>query len=168
MNTRTNKRRFGVIGLAVALLSIASCSIDASNQPPPTAEMPASAMPASTPATPATTATEAAIRPTADVDELVRVGGGRLHIRCVGAGETTVVLIAGFNDGGDNWGRITPALSGQSRVCSYARFGTGASDPPTTPKPSPPPPTISTPSWTRSASPPRSSSWATPTAAPKP
>ena len=27
-----------------------------------------------------------------------------------------------------------PALSGQSRVCSYARFGTGASDPPTTPQ----------------------------------
>ena len=44
------------------------------------------------------------------------------------------MLIAGFNDGGDNGGRITPALSGQSRVCSYARFGTGASDPPTTPQ----------------------------------
>ena len=73
-------------------------------------------------------------RPTATVDELVEVGGGRLHVRCVGAGETTVVLIAGFNDGGDNWGRIEPALSGQSRVCSYARFGTGASDPPTAPQ----------------------------------
>ena len=73
-------------------------------------------------------------RPTAVVDELVRVGDGRLHVRCVGAGDTTVVLIAGFNDGGDNWGRITPALSGHARVCSYARFGTGASDPPTTPQ----------------------------------
>ena len=141
MNHRTSTRRFGVIGLAVALLSMAACSIDASNQPPPTAEVPegmaetsTSATPASTPAAPTTAATEAVIRPTADVDQLVQVGDGRLHVRCVGAGETTVVLIAGFNDGGDNWGRITPALSGQSRVCSYARFGTGASDPPTTPQ----------------------------------
>ena len=38
MNHRTSTRRFGVIGLAVALLSLAACSIDASNQPPPTAE----------------------------------------------------------------------------------------------------------------------------------
>ncbi|MCU1496284.1 MAG: hsaD3 [Acidimicrobiales bacterium] len=62
------------------------------------------------------------------VDELVRVGGGRLHVRCVGSGPTTVVLISGFNDGGDSWGNIEPALSEQARVCSYARFGTGTSD----------------------------------------
>ena len=146
MNTRTNKRRLGVIGLAVALLSItASCSIDASNQPgpmngaAPTTEAPEAAHGANDgtivgSATPDTTTLTSVPRPTATVDELVRVGDGRLHVRCVGAGETTVVLIAGFNDGGDNWGRITPALSGQSRVCSYARFGTGASDPPTTPQ----------------------------------
>ena len=141
MSHRTFQRRFGVIGLAAALFGMTACSIDASNQPPPTAEMPdgmaetsTSATPASTPAAPTTAATQSVIRPTADVDQLVQVGDGRLHIRCVGAGETTVVLIAGFNDGGDNWGRITPALSGQSRVCSYARFGTGASDPPTTPQ----------------------------------
>ena len=68
------------------------------------------------------------------VDELVDVDGGRLHVRCVGAGDTTVVLIAGFNDGGDNWGRIEPALSQRARVCSSARFGTGLSDPPTAPQ----------------------------------
>ncbi len=146
MRTRTNKRRLGVIGLAVALLSItASCSIDASNQPgpmngaAPTTEVPEAAHGANDgtivgSATPDTTTLTSVPRPTATVDELVRVGDGRLHVRCVGAGESTVVLIAGFNDGGDNWGRITPALSGQSRVCSYARFGTGASDPPTTPQ----------------------------------
>lgn len=65
------------------------------------------------------------------IDELVRVGDGRLHIRCVGVGDTTVLLIAGFNDGGDNWGEIEAALARQARVCSYARFGTGASNPPT-------------------------------------
>jgi pimeloyl-ACP methyl ester carboxylesterase len=74
------------------------------------------------------------VRPNATVDELVQVDGGRLHVRCVGAGETTVVLIAGFNDGGDNWGRIEPALSQRARVCSSARFGTGVSDPPSAPQ----------------------------------
>ena len=48
--------------------------------------------------------------------------------------DPTVVLIAGFNDGGDNWGAVEPAISRETRVCSYARFGTGASDPPTTPQ----------------------------------
>src|SRR3954454_13229262 len=65
------------------------------------------------------------------VDELVEVGGARLHVHCSGAGDPTVLLIAGFNDGGDNWGAVEPAVSHQTRVCSYARFGTGASDPPT-------------------------------------
>ena len=66
------------------------------------------------------------------VDELVEVGGARLHVHCSGAGDPTVLLIAGFNDGGDNWGAVKPAISRETRVCSYARFGTGASDPPTT------------------------------------
>ena len=72
------------------------------------AETSTSATPATTPAAPTTAATEAVPRPTADCRQLVQVGDGRLHVRCVGAGETTVVLIAGFNDGGDNWGRIDP------------------------------------------------------------
>ncbi len=118
MNLSTTKRRVAGIGLAVALLSAAACSTDASTTEP--------VPDASTPTT--------VLRPTVTVDELVRVGDGRLHVRCVGAGETTLVLIAGFNDGGDNWDRIAPALSRQARVCSYARFGTGASDPPTTPQ----------------------------------
>jgi pimeloyl-ACP methyl ester carboxylesterase len=65
------------------------------------------------------------------VDELVRVGEGRMHVRCVGAGATTVLLISGFNDPGDNWGEIEPGIAPRARVCSYARFGTGASDAPT-------------------------------------
>jgi hypothetical protein len=63
------------------------------------------------------------------MDDLVAVAAGRLHVRCNGAGDKTIVLIAGFEDDGDKWGAITPALSGQSRVCSYARFGTGTSVP---------------------------------------
>jgi pimeloyl-ACP methyl ester carboxylesterase len=41
-----------------------------------------------------------------------------------------VLLIAGWGDGGDNWGAIGPTISERARVCSYARFGTGTSDPP--------------------------------------
>jgi pimeloyl-ACP methyl ester carboxylesterase len=68
------------------------------------------------------------------LDELVEVGGARLHLHCSGAGDTTVVLIAGLGDGGDNWGAIEPAVAQSARVCSYAHFGTGTSDPPPRPQ----------------------------------
>jgi pimeloyl-ACP methyl ester carboxylesterase len=68
------------------------------------------------------------------VDELVEVGGARLHLHCSGAGDTTVVLIAGLGDGGDNWGAIEPVVAQSARVCSYAHFGTGTSDPPPGPQ----------------------------------
>ncbi|MBA2282008.1 MAG: alpha/beta fold hydrolase [Acidimicrobiia bacterium] len=41
-----------------------------------------------------------------------------------------MLLIARWGDGGDNWGSIEPAISERARVCSYARFGTGTSDAP--------------------------------------
>ena len=41
----------------------------------------------------------------------------------------TVILIAGFTDGGDNRGAVTH-LSRPSRVWSNARYGAGTSDPP--------------------------------------
>jgi pimeloyl-ACP methyl ester carboxylesterase len=69
-------------------------------------------------------------RPAALVDELVPVHGARLHVRCDGAGPTTVVLIAGFGGGRDSWAAIEPTLSQTTRVCSYERFGTGTSDAP--------------------------------------
>lgn len=106
-----------IVGLiSVGLLAwTAGCGTDPAPSPPPAAS------PASASTGPASETR----------DELVRVGDGRLHVRCVGAGATTVLLIAGFNDGGDNWGEIEPALARRARVCSYARFGTGTSDPPT-------------------------------------
>ena len=85
------------------------------------------------PSRPATTvepATTTVDRPTELVDELVALDHGRMHLRCVGSGPTTVLLIAGWGDGGENWGAIEPAISEHARVCSYARFGTGASDAP--------------------------------------
>ena len=36
----------------------------------------------------------------------------------------------GGDDGGEKWGAIEPAISERARVCSYASFGTGTSDAP--------------------------------------
>jgi pimeloyl-ACP methyl ester carboxylesterase len=79
------------------------------------------------------------VPPTSDsesgvVDELVEVGGARLHLRCSGAGDATVVLIAGLGDDGASWGAIEPDVAQSARVCSYAHLGTGTSDPPSGPQ----------------------------------
>lgn len=71
-------------------------------------------------------------RPTGDVDELVAVDGGEMHIRCAGRGDTTVLLIAGWDEGAESWTAIEPTLAERTRVCAYARFGTGTSDAPAT------------------------------------
>lgn len=76
------------------------------------------------------TTTATVERPTQDRDELVHVDGGRMHLRCVGQGDTTVLLLAGWGGDGDAWGAIEPPVAEHARVCSYARFGTGTSDPP--------------------------------------
>jgi pimeloyl-ACP methyl ester carboxylesterase len=80
--------------------------------------------------TPTTAPGVAPERPTGTVDELVTIDGGRLHLRCVGEGATTVVLVAGWQQGGESWGAIEGPLTEHTRVCSYARFGTGTSDAP--------------------------------------
>ena len=69
-------------------------------------------------------------RLTTVVDEFIPVNGGRLHLHCDGAGPTTVVLIAGFSAGTDSWAAIEPTVAQTTRVCSYDRFGNGASDAP--------------------------------------
>ncbi|MBV9952273.1 MAG: alpha/beta hydrolase [Acidimicrobiia bacterium] len=75
----------------------------------------------------ATTATRR--RPVGRRDQLVSVRGARMHLRCEGSGATTVVLIAGLTDGGDGWGPLRASMIARTRVCDYARFGTGTSDP---------------------------------------
>src|SRR4029079_17703800 len=75
---------------------------------------------------PAPVATSSTIaRPEARVDELAAVEGARMHIRCVGSGATTVLLIAGFNDAGDSWGAVEGPLAQDARVCSSSHLGTG-------------------------------------------
>src|SRR4051794_16418514 len=112
-HTNVRRRVAAAAAVLVALMSGAACSAGATEPSVVTAS-------ASSPAEP---------RPSATVDELVGADGSRLHVRCVGHGDTTVLLIAGFGDGG-RWDKIEPSISGQARVCSYARPGTGTSDPP--------------------------------------
>ena len=63
------------------------------------------------------------------VDELVGAPGAQVHVRCVGHGAVTVVLIAGFEGDVSAWNEVESALASRSRVCSYDRPGTGASAP---------------------------------------
>ena len=87
---------------------------------------------ATTTVEPATTSTTAAVveRPSDIVDELVAIDGGRLHLRCSGSGDVTVLLVAGWDAGSDRWSAVEPSIGERSRVCAYDRFGTGTSDPP--------------------------------------
>ena len=143
------RRRFGVAILGAALISTAACSGDpltsaartsappaTSTTTPPATSTTTAPTTSSTTIAPAaatpTTATAAAAtspRPTTTRDEIVDVDGVRIHVRCVGSGDTTVLLIAGFEDGDDKWGNVEPDIAARARVCSYARPGTGASDP---------------------------------------
>lgn len=124
VTARASRRSSGLAAvIALALLSLLA-SASACGSASPSAIEP--------PATPASSPTTTVDRPSDPVDELVAIEGGRLHVRCVGHGPATVVLIAGWGDPADSWGRIEPALAGRARVCSYARFGLGTSDEPRT------------------------------------
>jgi pimeloyl-ACP methyl ester carboxylesterase len=84
---------------------------------------------------PAVTTTSTTVaRPAGARDELVAISRGRLHLRCRGTGDTTVLLLAGWDRGSETWTAVEPALAERARVCSYDRFGTGTSDPATTNK----------------------------------
>ena len=145
------RRRFGVAILGAALISAAACGGETSTSAartsappattstttPPTTSTTTAPTTSSTTIAPAaatpTTATAAAAatspRPTTTRDEIVDVDGVRIHVRCVGSGDTTVLLIAGFESGDEKWGKVEPDIAARARVCSYARPGTGASDP---------------------------------------
>jgi pimeloyl-ACP methyl ester carboxylesterase len=80
---------------------------------------------------PSTTTVPPIARSTATIDEFVDTGGARVHVRCVGHGDATVLLIAGFGGDSTSWASIEPAIAPHARVCSYDRPGTGTSDPAT-------------------------------------
>lgn len=119
--------RLVAVGLAAAIAG-AACGSTETPIATPSTGTPATAAPD------ASVESAAAVRPTGDVDRLVAIPGGRMHLRCTGHGDSTVVLIAGWDGGDGTWEGIEPALAARSRVCSSARFGTGTSDPATEPR----------------------------------
>lgn len=86
------------------------------------------------PITAAPTTTTTVERPTEAFDELVAISSGRLHVRCSGTGDSTVLLIAGWDHASEDWAAVEPTIAETTRVCAYDRFGTGTSDAPTKPQ----------------------------------
>jgi len=64
---------------------------------------------------------------------LVDVGNHRLHIRCIGAGSPTVVMMSGAGSPSVNSFDLQDQIGRITRVCSYDRAGLGWSDPPPRP-----------------------------------
>lgn len=58
----------------------------------------------------------------------VDVGGYRLHFRCAGAGESTVVFEAGLAATSLSWSYVQPEVAKFAHTCSYDRAGLGWSD----------------------------------------
>lgn len=115
-----NRRRSAAVLATVLALGLAACGT----------ETPEGAGPVPTrPTTP-----ETVQRPTDDRDGIVHTQHGSMRLRCVGEGDITVLLIAGWGGGGDGWDSIESDVAEQARVCSYDRFGTGTSDPPASPQ----------------------------------
>src|SRR5215469_11836872 len=63
------------------------------------------------------------------VGQLVDIGGRKLHLDCIGAGNPTVILIHGAGAFSFDWGLVQPKVGTFSRVCSYDRAGNAWSDP---------------------------------------
>ena len=63
-----------------------------------------------------------------DRDELVDVGGHRLHVKCIGSGSPTVIMEAGLGDSSRTWNKVMPEIGKFTRVCAYDRPGEGKSD----------------------------------------
>jgi pimeloyl-ACP methyl ester carboxylesterase len=62
-----------------------------------------------------------------DPGHLIEVNGHRLYFRCIGAGEPTVLLEAGYGGDHHSWDVIEPELVRTTRTCEYDRAGLGFS-----------------------------------------
>jgi len=65
------------------------------------------------------------------LDEMIDVGGYRLHINCAGVsakGGPTVVMDAGGYDSSETWNKVSPEIAKFTRVCVYDRAGLGKSE----------------------------------------
>lgn len=60
--------------------------------------------------------------------QFVNVDGHRMHLYCTGSGTPTLLLESGGAESYLVWGKVQPALSRVTRVCSYDRAGLGWSE----------------------------------------
>lgn len=111
--------------LAAVAVSLAAAACGGSSSGSSAAASPT----ATTAVSPTSTAVE---RPSESLDELVTISAGQLHIRCSGTGDTTVLLLAGWDHASEDWAVVEPTIAEHTRVCAYDRFGTGTSDTPST------------------------------------
>jgi pimeloyl-ACP methyl ester carboxylesterase len=123
--------RFGVVLFTIALLATTACGTDPRSEAGSPTTTSAADETTTTSVAPPTTTVPLIARPTTTIDELVDIRGARVHVRCVGHGDTTVLLISGFGGDTTSWASIEPAIAHHARVCSYDRPGTGTSDPAT-------------------------------------
>lgn len=61
--------------------------------------------------------------------QLIDIGGRKLHLYCSGTGNTTVVFDAPGRSGGWAWFKVQPEVAKHTRACVYDRAGFGFSDP---------------------------------------
>ena len=65
------------------------------------------------------------------IDQMIDVGGYRLHINCAGdssKGSPTVVMDAGGYDSSETWSKVQPEIAKFAHVCVYDRAGLGKSE----------------------------------------
>ncbi|MEP7285800.1 MAG: alpha/beta hydrolase [Chloroflexota bacterium] len=60
--------------------------------------------------------------------QMVDIGGYRLHINCIGTGQPTVVIDAGWGDWSPMWGSVQAGVAKTTQVCTYDRAGMGYSE----------------------------------------
>ncbi|MBN8504789.1 MAG: alpha/beta hydrolase [Burkholderiales bacterium] len=112
----------GRMGLA-ALCVAASTGLAAAELPPASGASAASA-----PLAPAAPAVDLSLLPYAQPDVLARLPDQRLiHLRCVGRGSPTVLLLAGLGDWSIDWKPVHERLGRFSRTCAWDRAGFGFS-----------------------------------------
>ena len=96
---RRISRRTARLAAVVLAAAIAGAACGSTETPiaTPSTGTPVTAAPGASVASPA------AVRPTGEVDRLVAIPGGRMHLRCTGHGDATVVLISGWDGGDGTW-----------------------------------------------------------------
>jgi pimeloyl-ACP methyl ester carboxylesterase len=61
--------------------------------------------------------------------QMVDIGGRKLHLHCQGTGSPTVIFEAGAGLAGWDWLRVHPHIAKRTRACIYDRAGLGFSEP---------------------------------------